>query len=215
MAARVSSCLGFSNARCSGLCKMGAIAPILHKRLSSFWKASESVSDYRIELAQRQHLAELPAIELAAATIFPEGVIPPNVRLRTLSPQQIENALLQHCLWVAVAASTGQPVGFAMVVPEKDAAVLAEVDVHPEHQRKGVGRALIQAAIDWADAQGIPRIVLTTFGDLPWNAPFYERFGFRHIDASQLTDALAQTLREEAQQGLQGRVAMERLLRVG
>ncbi len=173
------------------------------------------MSDYHIELAQRQHLAELPAIELAAATIFPEGVIPPEARSRTLPPQQLENALQQHCLWVAVAASTSQLVGFAMVVPEKDAALLAEVDVHPEHQRKGVGRALVQAAIDWADAQGIPRLVLTTFGDLPWNAPFYEPCGFRRIAASQLTDALAQTLREEAHQGLKGRVAMERLLRVG
>ena len=44
--------------------------------------------------------------------------------------------------------------------------------------RRGLGTALLQAACDWAMAEGLPAITLTTFRDVPWNAAFYRRHGF-------------------------------------
>ena len=39
--------------------------------------------------------------------------------------------------------------------------------------------ALIEHVAGWARAHGSPALTLTTFTEVPWNAPYYERLGFR------------------------------------
>lgn len=57
-------------------------------------------------------------------------------------------------------------------------------------------------------------LTLTTFSDVPWNRPYYERLGFRVLDEVELSPGLRRIRREEAQRGLDrwGRVAMRRRL---
>jgi L-phenylalanine/L-methionine N-acetyltransferase len=46
------------------------------------------------------------------------------------------------------------------------------------HRRRGVGRALLEQAVDWARSAGVRKLELHVF---PWNAPaiaLYESFGF-------------------------------------
>lgn len=45
-------------------------------------------------------------------------------------------------------------------------------------------------------------MTLTTFRDVPWNAPFYARAGFRELAAAELSPELAELVREEAARGL-------------
>ena len=50
--------------------------------------------------------------------------------------------------------------------------------VAKDARRAGVGRALLEAAVDWARASGVRKLELHVF---PWNEPaiqLYERFGF-------------------------------------
>jgi RimJ/RimL family protein N-acetyltransferase len=50
--------------------------------------------------------------------------------------------------------------------------------VAADARRQGVGRALLEAAVDWAHSAGIRKLELHVF---PWNEPaiaLYERFGF-------------------------------------
>ena len=50
--------------------------------------------------------------------------------------------------------------------------------VAASHRRRGVGRALLDAAVDWAHRAGVTKLELHVF---PWNDPaigLYERFGF-------------------------------------
>jgi putative acetyltransferase len=50
--------------------------------------------------------------------------------------------------------------------------------VAKDARRQGVGRALLEAAVDWARVAGIRKLELHVF---PWNEPairLYERFGF-------------------------------------
>ena len=50
--------------------------------------------------------------------------------------------------------------------------------VAADARRQGVGRALLEAAVEWARASGVRKLELHVF---PWNEPaikLYERFGF-------------------------------------
>ncbi len=46
-------------------------------------------------------------------------------------------------------------------------------------------------------------VTLTTFRDIPWNAPLYARLGFRELSTDRLSPVLAALVREEAERGLE------------
>lgn len=152
----------------------------------------------------------LPSIELAAARLL-AGQAPESVLAETTSQIEFEDARRHGHLWVARADDT--PVGFAHVkVLEPGAAHLEEIDVHPKHGRRGIGTRLVNAVCEWAAREGCASITLTTFRDVPWNMPFYERLGFRMISPAVLSPTLRSILRDEARRGLDParRVAMRR-----
>ena len=62
---------------------------------------------------------------------------------------------------------------------DDEALHLEELDVLPGHGRQGIGTRLVRALCDGARGRGIAAVTLCTFRDVPWNAPFYERLGFR------------------------------------
>jgi GNAT superfamily N-acetyltransferase len=41
----------------------------------------------------------------------------------------------------------------------------------PSHSRRGIGRLLIERAAAWAGEHGLKSLTLTTFAEVPWNAP--------------------------------------------
>ena len=53
--------------------------------------------------------------------------------------------------------------------------------MHPDHGRRGLGRALVGAVCDWARKERFEIITLTTYRDVPWNGPLYESLGFATI----------------------------------
>ena len=55
---------------------------------------------------------------------------------------------------------------------------LEEIDVHPPHERRGQGPALVRAVCEWAADSGYAMLPLTTFRAVLWNYPFYTRLGF-------------------------------------
>jgi hypothetical protein len=70
---------------------------------------------------------------------------------------------------------------------------------------QGEGRA-------WAADQGFPAVTLTTFTEVPWNGPYYQRCGFRFLDDDELTPGLRAIREYEATLGLDAwpRAAMRR-----
>jgi predicted N-acetyltransferase YhbS len=106
------------------------------------------------------------------------------------------------------------PVGFAhIMVLGPGIAHLEEVDVHPEHGRRGLGSRLVVAVCTWAATNGYSCVTLTTFRDVPWNMPFYARLGFEQIPPAELSPALLSVIEDETRRGLDPgrRVAMRRL----
>jgi GNAT superfamily N-acetyltransferase len=76
-----------------------------------------------------------------------------------------------------------------------------QVSVDPGCARRGLGRALLDYAAERAAAAGIPAMKLTTFADVPWNAPYYLRCGFRVLGDAEVTAGLRAIRQREASFG--------------
>lgn len=176
------------------------------------WHMTDSdgggASQYAITRARPQDLAHLAQIELAAARLL-EGHAPESVLSETTREDELRQALRDGHLWVALADD--EPVGFAHVVPMDSRSIhLEELDVLPAHGRRGVGRRLVEEVCRWAASAGYDAVTLTTFRELPWNGPFYERLGFRVLSSAEISPALRRVIEDEARRGLDParRVAM-------
>jgi GNAT superfamily N-acetyltransferase len=170
------------------------------------------VPNYTITRAIREDIPFLSPIELAAATLL-AGYAPFSVLQETTSDAEFEVARSDGRLWVVRAS--GAPVGFALAeILEPTAAHLKEIDVHPGHVRRGLGKQLVLTVCDWAQKEGYQSVTLTTFRDVPFNMPFYARLGFETIPDIELSSALRAVLLDESRRGLcpTRRVAMRRSL---
>ncbi|OCK79886.1 acetyltransferase [Lepidopterella palustris CBS 459.81] len=65
-------------------------------------------------------------------------------------------------------------------------AFIHQVSVSPDFSRRGIGRALIGHVEQWARHNAILALDLTTFRDVPWNRPYYEKLGFKTVDEQAL-----------------------------
>jgi len=168
------------------------------------------MSQYTIAPARPEDLWRLPHIELAAARLL-SGHAPESVLNETTSHDELQSASREGHLWVVLADDAA--VGFAHVeLIETTAAHLEEIDVLPAHGRRGLGTRLVMQVCRWAAASGYQSVTLTTFRDVPFNMPFYQRLGFRVVPASQLSPALHAVVQDETRRGLDPsrRVVMKR-----
>ena len=123
----------------------------------------------RIRPVRPDELPLLPPLEAAADTLFePLGIGPlPGPS----TPQQFGAALV-----VLVAGEP--PVGLCRIDAVGDLAHLEHLSVHPDHTRRGLGRSLLRAAVEWAASHGYGELTLCTYRDVAWNGPFYASEGF-------------------------------------
>ncbi len=158
-----------------------------------------------IELAREEDLGHLPEIERRAARLFSPEDLPPEVAARTMPPDRLRSAQREQRLWVAREEEGGRPVGFALLGVRRRDACLEEIDVDPDHGRRGLGRRLVETVRDAARARGHDRLLLATFRDVPWNAPFYARLGFEiveRIGEGERDAGLRAMRREDVEAGL-------------
>ena len=101
-----------------------------------------------------------------------------------------------------VARHNAQPVGFILTRPMDAALFILELSVHPDWQGKGIGRALINTAAESARHRGFHALTLTTFLQVPWNAPFYRSLGFEILEDVALTPELRERREVETAHGL-------------
>lgn len=164
-----------------------------------------------IRPATDSDLALLPAIEVAAGEAFRalgmDAVAddaPPTVE--DLAAYQVDGRA-----WVAVDAAD-RPVGYALALEVDGGAHLEQVTVHPAAAGHRIGSALIDEVDRWAAGHGLAWLTLTTFVDVPWNAPYYDRLGFRAMAAETLPAGLRSIREHERAHGLDAwpRVTMRR-----
>ena len=100
------------------------------------------------------------------------------------------------------------PVAFLAARVADQRLHIDELDVQDGQHGKGLGKRLLQHALDYAKANGMTRLSLTTFRSIPWNAPYYARFGFREWVPAEAPEDVQRALQKEAANGLSDRCAM-------
>ena len=80
----------------------------------------------------------------------------------------------------------GWPIGFAVLDAVDGATHLAELDVSPAVQGRGVGTVLIEAVCGFALGRGHRAVTLTTFREVRWNGPYYASRGFVALDPASI-----------------------------
>jgi GNAT superfamily N-acetyltransferase len=103
--------------------------------------------------------------------------------------------------FVAIDA-TDRPVGYLLVDVVDGGAHIEQVSVLPEQAGRRIGGALIEHAETWARDRGLRALTLTTYVEVPWNGPYYERLGFRYLTTDEETAGLRSIRERERRSGL-------------
>ncbi|MFZ5297295.1 GNAT family N-acetyltransferase [Enterobacter asburiae] len=144
-------------------------------------------------------VAALPALERAAGERFRDD---PDLAWlaegEVISAEQHLGYAERGLSWLALANE--RPVGFLLAEAHPSSLFIVELSVDLAWQGKGIGRQLIARAADHARKVGLTSLTLTTFRDVPWNAPFYAKLGFEYV--TELTPELREKREEEAAHGL-------------
>ncbi|MEV0641288.1 GNAT family N-acetyltransferase [Streptomyces sp. NPDC050619] len=165
----------------------------------------------RIRPATAGELPLLQDIERAAGAPFRDLGMAEIAEHEPPAPDVLERYRRTGRLWVA-ADDRDLPVAYLICEPVDGALHVEQVSVHPDAARRGVGRTLLAFAADRAREEGLAGLTLTTFTEVPWNAPYYTRLGFRVLDEAELTPGLRGIRAAEAEHGLDRwpRVCMRR-----
>ncbi|GIH27945.1 GCN5 family N-acetyltransferase [Acrocarpospora phusangensis] len=145
-----------------------------------------------IRWAEAGELPELVGVELAADGLFAEVGI--SFPAGTTS--------IEGCTEPERVIVAGRPaVGFALLAWVDGVVHLDQLAVHPDHGRRGIGSALVEALCEHA-AVVSDAVTLTTYRDVPWNAPWYERRGFAVVEADRWGPEMAALVAHERELGI-------------
>ncbi|MGD9639269.1 MAG: GNAT family N-acetyltransferase [Alphaproteobacteria bacterium] len=154
--------------------------------------------DILIRTAEPNDFKFLPHIENEAANLFRSFVavfddsLPP-------APESYYHSLPQ-CAEVFIATTQNNNiVGFVVVKTLDSQAYIAEIDVLPDYGHKGIGRKLLERAILWAQNHSYDYITLTTFKNIPFNAPFYRKLGFCEFTPDEKSSDLKKVIQNETE----------------
>lgn len=159
-----------------------------------------------IRLATAEDLPLIPVIELSAASAFKGRDVPPELLTTVSDAEYWLPQLAAGTLWIA--AVDGAASAFLAATADASRLHIDEVDVARQAQGRGIGRILMTHAIDWARAHRLHQVTLTTFLDVPWNAPFYRSLGFAAWADGEAPSELAAKVAAERARGLKNRCAM-------
>lgn len=103
-------------------------------------------------------------------------------------------------LLVAVDGET--VVGFAMFRRVETRAYVEQIDVLPAYAGRRIGAALLDAVAERGREAGLEGLSLSTFREVPWNAPYYRRLGFVEVADEALTTGMSSIRKEHLARGL-------------
>jgi GNAT superfamily N-acetyltransferase len=164
-----------------------------------------------IRAPRTDELEQLREIERAAGVLFAEVGLEEVAAAEPASVETLAEYARDGRAWL-IADDGGVPIGYTVVDIVDGLAHLEQLSVLPDHGRQGLGAALLEHVCDWATRHRFVAVTLTTFTEVPWNAPFYAKHGFRVMNDSEIGPELRDLRALEAAHGLDPaqRVCMRR-----
>jgi len=153
-----------------------------------------------IRAAHPHEIRLLPQIENAADQRFARVWLQRVVDMPEHSIAALEHGRRHGLLWVAIAPR-GHVVGFALIEIKRGTALIEQLSVLDRWQGYGFGTALIERCAATARALGHEPLYLTTYRDVAWNKPFYQRRGFTEVPRGALDRTLRGVLLLEVRHG--------------
>ena len=167
----------------------------------------------QVRTATAEDLATIQAVEVRAGRLFAASADPVIAACADHPPLPLDRL----ADWVAVGRAwvadvDGSVAGFVVADLVDGCAHVVAVAVHPDRGRRGIGRTLLAEVDRYAAEAGLQGVTLTTFRDVPWNRPWYERLGFRVLPEGEIGPELRARRGEEEGFGLPAemRVCMRR-----
>jgi GNAT superfamily N-acetyltransferase len=101
--------------------------------------------------------------------------------------EQIELALT-HSIYVVSVYDRGKVAAMARMIGDMGLCYyIKDVVVHPDYQKNGIGRLLINELLDFIKSNGISGTqIFVELCAMPDKIPFYEKFGFSANEAQRL-----------------------------
>jgi GNAT superfamily N-acetyltransferase len=167
----------------------------------------------RIRAVRRDEFSVLRDIEWAAGAAFRDVGMPEVADDEPFSDEELGRYAHAGRAWVAVD-DADVPVAYLLADVVDGNLHVEQVSVHPRCARRGVGRELLDHLAGVARAERVPALTLTTFTEVPWNAPYYARCGFHPMTEGMIGPELRAVRAREAAHGLDRwpRVCMRRPL---
>ncbi|GAA5170573.1 GNAT family N-acetyltransferase [Pseudonocardia eucalypti] len=155
----------------------------------------------RIRQVREDELDALREIERAAGAPFRELGMHLVADGEPMSVAELDRFRRAGTAWVVT--SEDRPVGYLVAEPVDGELHIAQVSVHPDAARRGLGRELIEHADRHAVAAGgFAGMSLTTYVEVPWNGPYYRRLGFTELPESRWGPGVRAIREAEAAAGL-------------
>ena len=166
-----------------------------------------------IRPAVTDDLPQILKIERRAAAAFAAIGYPEIAAGAEMPLALFEAGLEDGLLWVATDAAD-RPLGYALAAMIDGFFYLEDISVDPDHQRRGIGDALVMQVIDHAKFLYCPALVLSTLEAAPWSSALYRKHGFLAADMDRLPGAIVERFDAETALGLpaQGRMIMVKRL---
>jgi GNAT superfamily N-acetyltransferase len=120
-----------------------------------------------IEQASSQRFAQIGMHEIAADAPTSSPTLTARIGSRDL---------------IVAVDEKDQPIAFAMFSEIDHCGCIEQIDVLPSHAGHHFGASLIEKIDRRGLARGWSALLLSTFRDVPWNAPYYRRLGFEMME---------------------------------
>lgn len=153
----------------------------------------------RVRMAVAADLELLPAIEVAAGSLFRDLGMH---EIADDAPPTVDELAQAAAVLVATTGPDELVVGYARIEVVDGHAHLEQLSVHPDHGRRGIGTALLDAVTTWAAERGDDVVTLTTFTNVSFNAPYYRRQGWVDVPPNERGPELVALIDQEAAHGL-------------
>jgi predicted N-acetyltransferase YhbS len=144
-------------------------------------------------LAELDEIEAVRAIEYEAAQRFATVGMTGIADAQPMKADFVRRKIEASEIVVAVN-DAARCVAFVMFAPLPTSFYIEELDVLTAWAGRRIGAELIEQVDLLARKAGVQQLVLSTFRDVPWNAPYYRRLGFSVIETAQL-DAKLRAIR--------------------